>query len=393
MGEPDLPRREDDPTPGLVAPSWVDRVREIRFLEQYEKYRSRIVHPRTGLPFEPTRGDGQFSIEKLAFQTGEGFRLALKLFMPVCTTVFLLTFLWDWHGIVRACAVGGIIGFGTNWIAIKMLFWPREMRPVFGHGLIPSQRDMLVDKVATEVLENLINEELILRKIEETRIIQRFSGALIDKLRSVTREQEFKDDLRDMVLTYVGELAKRPEFRARLSQRAEASLEEFAGQRFAGWMVRRLRELWRGPLVDVINRELERLDRTLAEGMGHLDDIVERLPLVLEERHEQIDRVLTAMLVGLVREVDVRAIVYEQLDKVTVEQLETGFREFSDDKLAYITLLGGVFGVIGGTVIVFPIGATIVLLCIAAALAGMDVLATRVMRTAWWRRMFAREGA
>ena len=393
MEDRDLPERREDPTPGMRRPSWVGSVPTIRFLELFDKYRQRLVHPKTGLPFEPTHRDEAFSIEQLAFQTGAGFRLALRLFFPVCAAVFAVSFFWDWHELVRSCSVAGMIGFGTNWVAIKMLFWPRESRPVFGHGLIPSQRDQLIDKVATEVLENLINEELILEKIDETQIVRRFSGALIEKLSQVTQDPEFKQDLRNMVLTYVGEVASQPSFRARLADRAEQSLEEFAGQRFTGWVVRRLRELWRGPLVAAINAELERLDETMDEGMEHLDSVVERLPAALNERNEQIDRVLTTVLVGLVREVDVRAIVYEQLETVTVEQLETGFREFSDDKLAYITLLGGVFGVIGGTLIVFPVPAILGLVGIGVLLTVADLLAQRVMNTAWWRRRMRRREA
>lgn len=387
------PPDTEDPTPGLSTPSWVDRIEPVRLAELWNKYRTRLVHPKTGLPFEPTRkGERQLSIEQLAFSTGAGFRLALRLFVPLCLVGFGVSFLWDWNGLVRSCSVAGLIGYGTNWVAIKMLFWPRESRPVFGHGLIPSQRDQLIDKVATQVLENLINEELIFEKIEETQIVERFSGALIERLSEVAEDPEFKRDLRQMILTYVGEVTSRPAFRRRLADRAEESLEDFAGDRFRGWVVRRLRELWRGPMIDVLNREIERLDETLGEGLEHLDDIVERLPRALEDRHDQIDRALTTMLVGLVREVDVRAIVYEQLSTVTTEQLETGFREFSDDKLAYITLLGGLFGVIGGSVIVFPLPAIGVLILIGALLALLDVLFAWVMTTRLWARL-ARRGA
>ena len=49
--------------------------------------------------------------------------------------------------------ISAAAGWGTNWVAIKMLFWPRETRPIFGQGLIPSQRDQLIEKVADEVLD------------------------------------------------------------------------------------------------------------------------------------------------------------------------------------------------------------------------------------------------
>lgn len=357
-------------------PAWAKDVPDVRLMEFIEKYRRRAVHEETGLPFAPTgRGGRPFTIEHLAFRTGPGLRLALQLFMPMCAVAFGLSFLWDWHSLLRSCSVAGAIGFGTNWIAIKMLFWPRQPRPVFGHGLIPSQRDQLIDKVATEVLEKLINETLILRKIEETKLVQRFTASTIEKLRVVTRDPEFEADLRSMILTYVAELSANPAFRKRLSDRVGQSVEDFAGERMQGWLVKRMRRLWRPQLQEIVERELDDFDVLVDEGLEHLDEVVERLPKALESRQEEIEQIMTTMLIGLVREVDLRAIVLEQLATVTTEDLETGFREFSDDKLSYITILGGGFGLIGGSVIVWPLPSLGLLVAAVALAAVVDQLA------------------
>lgn len=355
------------------------------------------------LPFDPTEVGGvPYTIEKLAFDTGWGLRLALKLFMPGCLLVFALSYLFEsyvfddfpWVSeVLRSCSVAGSIGFGTNWVAIKMLFWPREVRPVFGQGLIPSQRDQLIQKVADEVLENLINEELIERKIVETRIAKRFTSALVDKLQLVVREPEFKQDLRNMILTYVGDLTSKEEFRRSLGKKAEARLEEFAGSGFKTWIVKKLKDVWREPLIELINREIEGLEETVDAGLGQLDGALEQLPAALDERQEQIDQVLTTMLMGLVREVDVREIVLEQLSTVTTEQLERGFREFSDDKLSYITILGGVLGVVGGTVLVWPLPSILVLLVLGVSMAVADVAIKPLMGSRFWPKKRAKSGS
>lgn len=366
------------------APDWVDRIPRVGFVEFFEKYRQWIVDDETQLPFSPGRGPRAYTFEQLAFQTGRWLRLGIKIYMPVAFICFAFSFYWDFHGLIRSCAVAGMIGFGTNWVAIKMLFWPRENRPIFGQGLIPSQRDQLIDKVANEVLEKLINEELIQEKIEETRIVQRFTSSLIEKLQLVVQEPEFKADLRNMVLTYVGQLTSDPKFREQVASRIEESLETFAGSSFRVWLVRRLKNAWRGPLIDVIEEQVARLDETVDEGIGQMDGVLENLPAALEERREAIDQVLSAMLMGMVREVDVREIVYEQLSTVTVEQLEQGFREFSDDKLSFITLLGGVLGVIGGTVIIWPLPSMAVLLGVFTMMAVADVVIYPWMGSAYW---------
>jgi len=380
---------DDKPADTLRKPTWIDRVQRVQFIDLFEKYRQRIVHTDTQLPFDPTRtADSPLTIERLAFETGWGMRLALRIFFPMCALFFVLTYAldWDFHGLIRSCSVAGMIGFGTNWVAIKMLFWPRESRPVFGHGLIPSQREQLIEKVADEVLEKLINEELISQKIEETRVVTRFSDALIAKLKVVVRDAEFKADLRNMILTYVGDLTAKPEFRERLASRAEASLEEFAGSAFKGWLVQKLKQVWRRPLIEVLNREIEGLEETLEGALGQVDGVLETLPKALEQRQEQIDHVLTTMLMGIVREVDVREIVLEQLSTVTADELEQGFRQFSDDKLSFITLIGGLLGLVGGTVLVWPLPSIAVLAALGVAMTVTDLVLYPLMRSRYWPR-------
>jgi uncharacterized membrane-anchored protein YjiN (DUF445 family) len=247
-----------------------------------------------------------------------------------------------------------------------------------------------VEKVADEVLENLINEELILQRIEDAELIQRLSSSAIERLGTVVRDDDFKDDLRAMILTWVADLTRDPSFRERLTERAESSLQSFAGEGMRSWMMQRMRSAWRPSLVRLVNQEIEALDETLAEGLTHLDELVERFPEALAERQEAIDRVLSRMLLGLVREVDVRAIVVDQLSTVTTEQLERGFKEFSDDKLSFITLLGGVLGVVGGTVIVWPLPSLAVLTAVGLLLLLVDLAAKPLMESRLWPKRRAR---
>ncbi|MEN0065103.1 MAG: DUF445 family protein [Myxococcota bacterium] len=371
----------------LRRPSWAARIRRLKPFEFFEKYRRRVSRGPSPASTPPTKdSDKALTIEQLAFETGWGMQLALRLFMPICGAFFVASFLWDYHDIVRSCSVAGMIGFATNWVAIKMLFRPREKRPIFGQGLIPSQRDQLIEKVADEVLRNLINEELILQKIEETRIVQRLSTSAIEKVQQITQDEEFKGDLRRVILTWVAEITSNPEFRQRLGDRFETSLMEVAGEGMQRWLVERLKTTWRGPLLKVLNREIEDLENTVDEGLEHLDDLLDQVPRYVARHQDEIDKVLSRMMVGLVREVDVRHIVLEQLSTVTTEQLEDGFKQFSDDKLSFITLLGGVLGVIGGSVIVWPIGSLATLATLFVMLFMADVIAKPLMDSTFWPR-------
>ncbi len=73
-------------------------------------------------------------------------------------------------------AIGGLIGYSTNYVAIKMLFKPHRTYYIFGRrvpftpGLIPSKRGKLADAIARVVKENLLTEETLRNRLNEERI-------------------------------------------------------------------------------------------------------------------------------------------------------------------------------------------------------------------------------
>lgn len=62
---------------------------------------------------------------------------------------------------------GGIIGYITNWLAIKMMLHPYEAKYIFGMripftpGLIPKERGRIAEAVGTSISENLMNKEVL----------------------------------------------------------------------------------------------------------------------------------------------------------------------------------------------------------------------------------------
>ncbi len=72
--------------------------------------------------------------------------------------------------------VGGVIGYFTNYVAIKMLFRPLKPYYLFGRripltpGLIPSKREKLAEAIAKVVKENLITEEVVRKRLNEEKI-------------------------------------------------------------------------------------------------------------------------------------------------------------------------------------------------------------------------------
>ncbi|MGE9295968.1 MAG: DUF445 domain-containing protein [Puniceicoccales bacterium] len=92
--------------------------------------------------------------------------------------------------------VTAFIGWLTNWLAIQMLFRPRQPWPIFGfkvQGLVPRRHEDIADRVAEVVEEEFLSQHLIrdqLNQLDVHGYVDQFIGKLIHqrlgrKLRSI----------------------------------------------------------------------------------------------------------------------------------------------------------------------------------------------------------------
>ena len=92
--------------------------------------------------------------------------------------------------------VGALIGWCTNWLAIKMLFHPKTPRglgPLKVQGVIPARRGAMSSNVATTIQRELINEEDLAQTLETLNIreiaCQQAEDLVAEKLASPTLQE------------------------------------------------------------------------------------------------------------------------------------------------------------------------------------------------------------
>lgn len=91
--------------------------------------------------------------------------------------------------------VGSIIGYFTNWLAIKMLFKPHYEKKIFGltlpftPGLIPKERDRMAANIGNTVGEHLLSTETIVEAISNRENEANIKKWLGDKLESLRKEE------------------------------------------------------------------------------------------------------------------------------------------------------------------------------------------------------------
>ncbi len=323
--------------------------------------------------------------------------------LPVMRTIpwvlgalFLLSFGWDFPGasvglfgrdlalagLLRILAVSGLIGFATNWLAITMLFQPRAKRPIVPQGLIPAQRERVIFRLAQAISQELINEDIIKAKIEQSGAIRRYREQAVGVLKSVVEDPQFRDELKDLTAAYVESVLGSEEMREKLGELAMQKVEEYAGQGLGGLALRAYRSLNERDFQRRIDRAIREIPGALDPVLDRLDDLLDTVPERIEARSEQIEAFATQTVLGFVERLDIYSMIIENARGFDEAQLENLLKKTSNEQLNYIKYLGGVLGVVGGFVIWEPVLALAALAAFSLGLWGLDEALYRMRRPA-----------
>lgn len=78
--------------------------------------------------------------------------------------------------------ISGIIGWVTNYIAIKMLFHPKQPRNLYLfklHGIFPKRRVVLAERLSVIVANQLLSKQRIKEQITDPNVTEKFKASLI----------------------------------------------------------------------------------------------------------------------------------------------------------------------------------------------------------------------
>ncbi len=310
----------------------------------------------------------------------------LQLIPWLLAALFAFSFVWDFpgvslhvfglvlevEGLLRILSVSGLIGFLTNWLAITMLFNPRERRPIFGQGLIPAQRERVIFRLAKAVSEELINEKIIKEKIEQSGIIPKYRDVTLAVTRGVVEDPDFRRELKALTADYLQTVLLSEEVRGKIAQFLGEKLERFAGKGFAGFALRAYRFLNEEDFQRRVEAAVLEIPANLDTALDELDAVLDRVPEKIEARSEEIERWVTRIVLGFVENLDVYDIIVGNIERYDERKLETLIKNTSNEQLNYIKYLGGVLGCIGGFVIWRPFISLVLFAAIGAALYAID---------------------
>lgn len=320
--------------------------------------------------------------------------LSLLFLFPIllfCT--FITSFFWDFDGIsttlfgyaiefeglMRILSISGLIGFLTNWLAITMLFRPAKKRPIFGQGLVPAQKDRIAYRLAAAVSEDLINPEIIKQKIQESQAISKYREKATDYIREVIDDPEFRADLKTLAVNYVDEMIAEPNVRANIAESIIKQIEDNIEENSFEKVALKAYSFIKGQQMQTLVEEaLQKLPGGVEKGLNKMDDFLDTLPEKIEANSSQIENIVTSLLYKLINQLDVHALVEDNLREYDEQRLEKLIKNASNDQLRYIQYLGAVLGTFGGFIIWKPIGSILLLLLIISVTFGVDSILYRL---------------
>ena len=315
---------------------------------------------------------------------------------------------------IIAPLLGGVIGYITNDIAIRMLFRPHKAKYVFGihipftPGIIPKEKGRIAEAVGGVISENLMNKEVLERYLLSEDMIGKVRSAVEEFIATQQRNNE-------MVLQFLGHYLSKEEIdtiaqninRSITKQTYEKLADSSVGEKvahiaidhvaqkltidgaqellsgiggalgglggmaaglFGGNIVARFLGMLREPaehfLAKNINTMLRNNGEEIVSNMigGEVDTFLNKpVSKLLEGHEEQLAQavntiesiyrsIITEHLPKILQSIDISKIVRERINEMDVNETEELIFQVMDKELKAIVWLGALLGLVMGSI-------------------------------------------
>lgn len=314
----------------------------------------------------------------------------LKPIPWILSGLFVFSFFWDFNGIylevfglnlpfegiIRIVSVSGMIGFLTNWIAITMLFRPINKRPLLGQGLIPAQKERIAYRLSLAVSEDLINPEIIIRKIKESDVVRKYRERSVGQIIKAIEKEEFRSELKEWIAEYIQSVFDNEAVKKQISSDlAEEINEQLTNRPLERTAIKTYALLKGKKLEELIESAVEDIPFSVKRKIDFVDNILDELPGKIDESSEQLDDTITNLIFSMVNRFDIQKLVEENLARYDETKLEQMIQNATNEQLKTIQYLGALLGTVGGFVIWQPV----ISITILAVIGGAAYLTDRIL--------------
>ncbi len=288
---------------------------------------------------------------------------------------------------IVAPLLGGVIGYITNDLAIKMLFRPRKAVYIgkfhvpFTPGLIPAQQGRIAQSIGDVVSGQLLNEETLRQTLLSEKTIQNLQNKVRAFLRKLSKDERrvrdllAKKEVREKVNLSTDELEKKltDGLTAKIieSKLGYTVIESIIGDK----MDFINQNKWLSMLVDdnaqksIKEKLAEKVDEIIAEkAPGAVAAIVakyrveimdarlcdlyarysDREDMIIEKLTDMYASILGDNLGRLLKAINIEKIVVDKINSLNPAELETVIFDIAKRELRAIVYLGALLGFLMG---------------------------------------------
>ena len=283
--------------------------------------------------------------------------------------------------------IGAVIGYFTNMIAVRMLFFPREAKYLFGHqlpitpGAIPKGKARLA-KSAGEIVQNElftkedVSGKLLTEEVEKP-IIDRVMAILDEDIKdtgailigSSEKFDEFEKNVVELLTFKIRDAIKRMDIPGTIKKEGTAMLNEQVAEStllsliVSDRLIERVMSRVAYSMDDFIEHKGAEMIHEITASRIH--DLGERTPLhVLEQAgydketvREKITAAYRESVVNAVnsalKRINVAQVVEDKINAMSAEELEKGVLQVMKNELSMIVNLGALIGLVIGSINIF----------------------------------------
>ena len=286
---------------------------------------------------------------------------------------------------------GAVIGYFTNWLAIKMMFRPHQPKYIFGMkipftpGLIPKERGRIAEAVGSSISENLMNREVLEKNLLSDDMLFKLGEAYdtfvakqkvnTETLRSFLSHFISSQDLVKIQSDTGSELAS--QIHSRLADSnlgnmlAHAAVEHaiskmessilgmaFNAELFLVFLQEPAENLLSKHINQIISNNSEEiitnligqesdklLDTKVCELLKGHDEQLSQLRQILLDGYRQV---ISVHLPKILSTIDISRIIRERIDEMDVEESERIILSVMNKELRAIIWLGALLGCVIG---------------------------------------------
>lgn len=289
-------------------------------------------------------------------------------------------------------AVGGLIGYITNYIAIRMLFRPHQAKYFMGihipftPGIIPKEKSRIASSIGKAVSENLMNREVLEKSLLSDEMLTKMNNAIDEFVATQSQNPETIEQFAGHYLSQEDISAMRQNVTAGVVKMISGKLNDSRlGDNIAHMAIEHVMEKTRNSVVGLfgadkfvaglaqpiekllakhINEILQHNSQQMVEGLvtdesdklmgmtmsqlvtGH-DEQVAQIKNGIQSAYKTI---ITEHLPRILQDIDISAIIEQRINEMDMDEAEAIILDVMKKELRAIVWLGALLGCIMGTI-------------------------------------------